>query len=126
MVDPVTLGSGAQKLCPRYQGDLEVIGDIDSRAPEETRGVDGNPNQRGMVMTCGAEQVEHLKHAQLWELGITELAGHNIEAQGREEVNKMLKEGWMLLHIYTLHYSDDGVWRQRPMAILGRSTRQNM
>jgi hypothetical protein len=58
--------------------------------------------------------------SQLWELGITELAGHNIEAHGREEVNRMLKEGWMLLHIYTLHYEDEGVWRQRPMAILGR------
>lgn len=72
-----------------------------------------------------AERVEHLKHTQLWELGIAELAGHNIEAQGREEVNKMLIDGWILLHIYTLHYNDDGVWRQRPMAILGRSTRGN-
>jgi hypothetical protein len=61
--------------------------------------------------------------SQLWELGITELAGHNIEAHGREEVNKMLKEGWTLLHIYTVHCQDDGIWRQRPMAILGRSGR---
>ena len=30
---------------------------------------------------------------ELWELDIKELTGHNIEAQGREEVNKMLKEG---------------------------------
>jgi hypothetical protein len=58
--------------------------------------------------------------SQLWELGITELTGHNIEAHGREEVNRMLKEGWTLLHIYTLHYQDEGIWRQRPMAILGR------
>jgi hypothetical protein len=48
------------------------------------------------------------------------LAGHNIEAHGREEVNMMLHEGWILLHIYTLHYQDDGIWRERPMAILGR------
>lgn len=56
----------------------------------------------------------------LWSLGIRELAGHNIEAQGREEVNSMLAEGWLLLHIYTLKYQEDGVWRERPMAILGR------
>ena len=72
--------------------------------------------------TNSLEQPEQVP-SQLWELGITELAGHNIEAHGREEVNKMLKEGWTLLHIYTVHYQDDGVWRQRPMAILGRSAR---
>jgi len=59
-------------------------------------------------------------HPSLWELGIAELAGHNIESAGREEVNKMLKKGWMLLHIYTLKYHEDGVWRERPMVILGR------
>lgn len=58
---------------------------------------------------------------QLWDLHIAELQGHNIEAHGREEVNRLLKEGWTLLHIYTLHYHDDGIWRERPMAILGRS-----
>lgn len=57
----------------------------------------------------------------LWELGITELVGHNIEAHGRDEVNRLLKEGWILLHIYTLHYHDDGIWRERPMAILGKA-----
>lgn len=56
----------------------------------------------------------------LWDLDIEELAGHNIETQGREEVNKMLKEGWVLLHIYTLKYPEDDVWRERPMAILGK------
>jgi hypothetical protein len=81
-----------------------MIGEIESRTHKET----------------GVERVQHI---QLWELGITELAGHNIETQGREEVNKMLKEGWVLLHIYTLHYNDDGVWRQRPMAILGSPQR---
>jgi len=59
----------------------------------------------------------------LWELGISELAGHNIESAGRIEVNDMLKEGWLLLHIYTLRYPEDGVWRERPMAILGRPHR---
>ena len=56
----------------------------------------------------------------LWDLGITELDGHNIEASGREEVNQMLKDGWLLLHIYTLKYREDNIWRERPMAILGR------
>ena len=56
----------------------------------------------------------------LWQLDIAELAGHNIEARGREEVNRLLSEGWMLLHIYTLKYEENGVWRERPMAILGR------
>ena len=58
--------------------------------------------------------------ASLWELGITELTGHNIEIAGRDEVNKLLTEGWILLHIYTLKYREDGIWRERPMAILGK------
>ena len=57
----------------------------------------------------------------LWQLHIAELTGHNLEARGREEVNRLLQEGWHLLHIYTLKYQEDGVWRERPMAILGRS-----
>lgn len=56
----------------------------------------------------------------LWQLQIAELAGHNIESRGREEVNRLLTEGWILLHIYTLKYEENGVWRERPMAILGR------
>ena len=55
----------------------------------------------------------------LWDLGVVELAGHNIETKGRGEVNEKLKNGWLLLHIYTLTYQEDGVWRDRPMAILG-------
>ena len=55
----------------------------------------------------------------LWELDIQELEGRNLETQGRKEVNKLLKEGWKLLHIYTLKYQEDDVWRERPMAILG-------
>lgn len=58
--------------------------------------------------------------ANIWDLGIKELDGHNIEAAGREEVNRRLAEGWLLLHIYTLKYQEDGVWRERPMAILGK------
>lgn len=63
----------------------------------------------------------------LWELGINELAGRNLESAGRSEVNEMLKQGWILLHIYTLRYPERegprgprAVWRERPMAILGR------
>ena len=56
----------------------------------------------------------------LWQLNIAELTGHNLESKGREEVNRLLRAGWRLLHIYTLKYEEDGVWRERPMAILGR------
>jgi hypothetical protein len=56
----------------------------------------------------------------LWQLDVEEVTGHNLEARGREEVNRLLKSGWRLLHIYTLKYEEDGVWRERPMAILGR------
>lgn len=63
----------------------------------------------------------------LWELGINELAGRNLESSGRSDVNEMLQHGWILLHIYTLRYPErEGprgprfVWRERPMAILGR------
>lgn len=56
----------------------------------------------------------------LWALDIVEITGHNIEARGRTEVNTLLQAGWILLHIYTLRYPEDGVWRDRPMAILGR------
>jgi hypothetical protein len=56
----------------------------------------------------------------LWQLDIAEVTGHNLEARGREEVNRMLQEGWILLHVYTLRYEEDGVWRERPMAVLGR------
>lgn len=56
----------------------------------------------------------------LWQLDIAEVTGHNLEARGREEVNRLLESGWRLLHIYTLKYHEDGVWRERPMAILGR------
>lgn len=56
----------------------------------------------------------------LWRLDVAELTGHNLEARGREEVNRLLQSGWRLLLIYTLKYEEDGVWRERPMAILGR------
>lgn len=56
----------------------------------------------------------------LWQLDIAEVTGHNLEARGRDEVNRLLASGWRLLHLYTLKYQEGGVWRERPMAILGR------
>jgi len=56
----------------------------------------------------------------LWQIDISEVTGHNLEARGREEVNRLLQNGWRLLYIYTLKYHEDGVWRERPMAILGK------
>jgi hypothetical protein len=61
-----------------------------------------------------------LERLPLWQLDIVELTGHNLEARGREEVNRLLEAGWRLLHIYTLKYEEDGVWRERPMGILGK------
>ena len=73
-----------------------------------------------MLKACSAELMEADRAAQLWQLGITELCGHNVEAHGREEVNRMLQDSWVILHIYDLHHQDNGVGRQRPMAILGK------
>ncbi len=61
-----------------------------------------------------------LETVPLWQLDIVEVTGHNLEARGRDEVNRLLGSGWRLLHIYTLKYQEGGVWRERPMAILGR------
>ena len=72
-------------------------------------------------MAGGAAPAGALDSLPLWQLDIVELAGHNLEARGREEVNRLLEAGWRLLHIYTLKYEDDGVWRERPMGILRRS-----
>ncbi len=64
----------------------------------------------------------------LWNLGISEITTNNLESSGREEVNKMLSDGWVLLHIYTLKYHDEedgsGTWRERPMAVLGKPKKQ--
>ncbi|HTR46168.1 MAG TPA: hypothetical protein VMM16_02110 [Verrucomicrobiae bacterium] len=73
----------------------------------------------------GATEVEKaVSGLPLWQLDIVELIGHNIESRGREDVNRLLEQGWRLLHIYTLRYQEDGVWRERPMAILGRPRSQ--
>ena len=56
----------------------------------------------------------------LWQFDFAEVTGHNLESRGRKEVNRLLGAGWRLLHVYTLRYEENGVWRERPMAILGR------
>lgn len=56
----------------------------------------------------------------LWGFDFAEVTGHNLESRGRKKVNRLLTSGWHLLHIYTLRYREDGIWRERPMAILGR------
>lgn len=71
-------------------------------------------------MLVAASSSGILDRLPLWQLDIVEVAGHNLEARGRDEVNRLLAAGWRLLHIYTLRYQEDGMWRERPMAILGR------
>jgi len=71
------------------------------------------------LRTITSEKAPFSQGTALWDLDIGELDGHNLEVKGREEVNEMLKAGWILLHLYTLTYKEDGVWRERPMAILG-------
>jgi hypothetical protein len=74
-----------------------------------------------MAETSDDESMVNIKKSlELWDLEIGELTGHNIESAGREDVNKLLSDGWILLHIYTLKYREDGAWRERPMAILGK------
>jgi hypothetical protein len=53
-------------------------------------------------------------------MDFAEVTGHNLESRGRKEVNRLLEAGWRLLLVYTLRYEEKGVWRERPMAILGR------
>ena len=76
-----------------------------------------NAKRKSAAQEAPANVLEQLP---LWQLPIVEVTGHNLEAKGREEVNRLLAEGWRLLHVYTLKYEEDGTWRERPMAILGR------
>ena len=99
--------------------------------PRALRNLFGNPRK----LTKMAKKVPAIKDAQqaqpdamlsvvqtlpLWQLDIGELTGHNLESRGREDVNALLQAGWLLLHVYTLKYHEDGIWRERPMAILGK------
>jgi hypothetical protein len=56
----------------------------------------------------------------LWENEIERVEGHNLEVKGRGDVNSLLSQGWKLLLIYTLKYKEEDIWRERPMAILGK------
>lgn len=79
------------------------------------------PNRKNPASTSTEKiPANALEWLPLWQLEIEEVTGHNLEARGREEVNRLLKSGWKLLHVYTLKYEEDGVWRERPMAILGK------
>jgi len=58
-----------------------MIEEIDSRALEGIEGIDRKSQQAPVLSrTSSAEQPEDFNHTQLWEMGIRELAGHNIEA----------------------------------------------
>lgn len=73
-----------------------------------------------MVSAKKQNPTDFLDYVPLWDLNIEEIVGHNLEVRGRRVVNRLLQKGWKLLHVYTLHYKVNGVWRERPMAILGR------
>jgi hypothetical protein len=66
------------------------------------------------------EQLPMSYNSPIWEMGISELDARSLEKSSRDEVNKMLSDCWVLLHIYTLKYREDNVWRERPMAVLGK------
>jgi len=102
--------STARKVAARA-----VASDGNSR---ETRLLDPDVRSGDRPDEVSQTEIETLP---LWQLDIVELTGHNLEARGREEVNRLLEPGWRLLHIYTLKYRESRVWRERPMAILGRT-----
>lgn len=56
----------------------------------------------------------------LYTLGIEEIQGFNLKTAGRSQVNKLLKSGWILLHIYTFRWHNGKVWCERPNCIVGR------
>lgn len=56
----------------------------------------------------------------LWELEVQQVEGKSLEKKGREEINEMLSQGWVILSVYTLRFKDgNDTWLERPMAILG-------
>lgn len=70
------------------------------------------------MKNVNAEKIE--PNLALWELDIEQVEGRSLEKKGRDEINDLLSDGWILLSIYTLRYkSDDDTWFERPMAILG-------
>jgi hypothetical protein len=89
---------------------LRVLRNLEGMARQKTQQSEGGAGDRASAVVG----------LPLWQLDIVELRGHNIESRGRDEVNHLLNQGWRLLQIYTLKYQEDGVWRERPMAILGK------
>jgi hypothetical protein len=91
----------------------------------QQRWSDEDPVEKESRATNGPEGIlaNTSERVPLWQLDIVEVTGHNLETRGREEVNRLLESGWLLLHIYTLKYREDEIWRERPMAILGRPRR---
>lgn len=62
----------------------------------------------------------------LWQLNIGEVTRHNLEVGGREEVNRLLNQGWQLLHIYGDHAGKSLVvliGQKKPLAIAVRNDR---
>ena len=55
----------------------------------------------------------------LWEFEIQQVEGKSLERKGRDEINDMLLDGWIMLSVYTLRFKNDDIWLERPMAILG-------
>lgn len=55
----------------------------------------------------------------LWEFEIQQIEGKSLERKGRDEINDMLLDGWIVLSVYTLRFKNDDTWLERPMAILG-------
>jgi len=110
-------GTHRESLRMRFRDFKRLSGPQVCSFAEKDGGAAAHPAQLGDL----AATLEKLEYPPLWQLNIVELAGHNIESRGREEVNRLLTEGWKLLHIYTLRYEEGGVWRERPMAILGRT-----
>jgi hypothetical protein len=106
----------------RVETPARVVGVRKRRKSEKSEGVKvlGLSEPRAREASA-VESLRIAEGASLWQQDIGELTGHNLEARGREQVNRLLQEGWRLLHIYTLKYQEAGVWRERPMAILGKA-----
>lgn len=70
---------------------------------------------------CPRESVNSTRAGgSLWQFDFAEVTRHNLETRGRKQVNRLLQAGWRLLLVYTLRYEENGVWCERPMAILGK------
>jgi hypothetical protein len=111
-----------QSVQQRVETLARVAGVRKRRKSDKSEGVIvSGLSERRAREASAVESLRIVEGASLWQQDIGELTGHNLEARGREHVNRLLQEGWRLLHIYTLKYQEAGVWRERPMAILGKA-----